>query len=263
MGNFSLFFVVGVLVCSFGTPASASAEMKACPCPRNLDLNCGVDKKTYSNHCVRDCQGVALWHAGPCTDSEEGVPSGVEPPEEALEKSQPETADTRQQSGSSPAATEGFGQTDAPRKPKRLRDTQSSPLSGDDEADAPQEAQPTREVCACPLNLMLNCGDDNITYANHCLRACKGVTLKHEGPCEGDEHMQRPIPRGDDANDAAERAVKNLKDCACPLILMPTCGTDRMTYSNNCTRECAGVPLLHDGPCDDEDDEGAEDEEDS
>ena len=37
----------------------------------------------------------------------------------------------------------------------------------------------------------------------------------------------------------------------CPSIFMPVCGCDGRTYSNGCVLGSAGIPLLHDGACED------------
>ena len=37
----------------------------------------------------------------------------------------------------------------------------------------------------------------------------------------------------------------------CPSIFMPVCGRDGRTYSNGCVLGSAGIPLFHDGACED------------
>ncbi|EPT32389.1 protease inhibitor PI2 [Toxoplasma gondii ME49] len=198
-------------------------RLRGCACTRELRLNCGVDGVTYSNHCVRKCERVKLLHEGPCR----GGPG--------------RTLFSQQDDESENDALE--------EEEQRLQRTQSSHQHDDAENGARAEHEQRLKGCPCPLNLMLNCGVDGVTYDNHCLRRCRRVELKHEGPCEADEQKQLPVQHGDNEIDVPERRIEDLKDCACPLILTPNCGTDRKTYPNNCVRECAGVKLLHEGPC--------------
>ena len=38
-------------------------------------------------------------------------------------------------------------------------------------------------------------------------------------------------------------------NCACPLIYLPVCGCDGVTYSNACVARCHNVFLFTQGPC--------------
>ncbi len=52
------------------------------------------------------------------------------------------------------------------------------------------------------------------------------------------EHMNAPSSN-----------TQNLKSCICPKDFNPVCGSDHLTYSNACSAGCAGVKILHQGPC--------------
>ncbi|XP_048000741.1 leech-derived tryptase inhibitor C-like [Leguminivora glycinivorella] len=38
--------------------------------------------------------------------------------------------------------------------------------------------------------------------------------------------------------------------CQCPQDYLPVCSASNRTYSNNCSRGCAGDPYAHAGTCD-------------
>lgn len=62
-----------------------------------------------------------------------------------------------------------------------------------------------------------------------------------------------------DKTDSAPPRKRNYEPCACPRIYWPVCGSDRMTYSNECDLKCAqkqaygrscNLRSLGDGTCD-------------
>lgn len=104
---------------------------------------------------------------------------------------------------------------------------------------------------ACTKDYRPVCGSDTKTYGNQC-RLCDererypelGLMLVRAGTCED------PNP--------------NPKDpCQCPANIDPQCGTDGVTYSNDCMRICAAartnpcILFAHPGNCTDADVPGA------
>ncbi|MBU6160146.1 MAG: hypothetical protein KGO50_03425 [Myxococcales bacterium] len=90
------------------------------------------------------------------------------------------------------------------------------------------------------------CGTDGVTYGNECeaTRAGVGVASRGECPpinCEVDEDC----PPGEACSAGVCEAV------FCPMIYLPVCGVDGVTYGNACMAGAARVEVAYEGECTD------------
>jgi Cys-rich repeat protein len=122
------------------------------------------------------------------------------------------------------------------------------------DADCPQDYTCDHGVCRkqdpCPQcsheQYVPVCGADGNTYANTCELECAGVALAHQGTCG------QNLCTSDADCPAGMRCENGVCLAACDCSgepYDPVCGTDRVTYSNNCERQCAGAGLDHLGEC--------------
>ncbi|KFG58841.1 Kazal-type serine protease inhibitor domain-containing protein [Toxoplasma gondii RUB] len=222
--------------------ASTTSGWRDCQCEASVVVNCGVDGKTYSNHCLRECNGVQLRHLGYCTTGVCRCPQKVElncgVDNNTYYNHCMRECDGVQLNYEGPCAskrTEALsGNLQLHVASPRIAKSSSSPTTEDTSDIQPQQpalAQNNQDPltsCDCPLKVELNCGADGKTYANNCLRECDSVAIQHEGPCE-------------------------TGNCPCSSrFYEPNCGADKLTYANHCLRQCAEVDLFHEGPCTDE-----------
>lgn len=82
----------------------------------------------------------------------------------------------------------------------------------------------------------------NETCEAGCCRACTVYVPPHCGPGEC-------LAPGGIGPDGCELPLRCEPCCSCPAVIDPVCGTDYETYGNACEAGCAGVDVLHEGPC--------------
>jgi hypothetical protein len=127
---------------------------------------------------------------------------------------------------------------------------------------------------ACTLSIASVCGCDDETYASECAAHAAGVSVQHEGLCDGDEDQLEGSGKtcGGIANlQCDEGEFCNYEERAggmgcearlfdgtgacrpipagCTKENVPVCGCDGTTYPNECTAHAMSVSVAHSGEC--------------
>lgn len=120
-----------------------------------------------------------------------------------------------------------------------------------------------RKTTACAKILRPVCGCNGQTYANACLAASVGVSVKSQGACPGTEgaacgtrgtgrcndglYCRRPASAQCGATDIPGACA--VRPRMCTREYRPVCGCDNRTYGNACTAASAGVSVKSEGAC--------------
>ncbi|CAH0401020.1 unnamed protein product [Chilo suppressalis] len=229
-----------------------------CECKEHLDPMCGADGVTYTNECMLNCNGMKLERRGPC-----------EPPCACPRENKPVCGSdgltydntcwlncaTKHDSslrvasvGACAPSQESTGILIVEQPECRACKSDAPPVCGKDRTTYSNECVmecagvellkegPCEPPCTCSADKSPVCGSNQVTYDNVCLLNCATIddsTLRvaHSGPCGGSVK------------------VVDQSDCTCVRKLQPVCGSDGVTYNNECLMTCAGQTLLKAGPC--------------
>ena len=108
-----------------------------------------------------------------------------------------------------------------------------------DEAETPLNGFPRAPQVpprACPCDDIYNpvCAENGVTYQNLCvLKKCANVRRVSSGACGATNYIAPTIPIA----------------CSCQYKFSPVCGTDNITYQNQCIALCAGVLVSAQNAC--------------
>lgn len=214
-------------------------EQPTCACTRDMKPVCGSDGNTYNNVCLLNCAtatnpGLSIRHEGPCADKVI-----------VADPSDMSCACTR--NINPVCGSDGITYNNpcllncaTAKNPQLTIQYEGSCDNRIKVVDSPVY----NPSCACTRNFRPVCGSDGNTYSNPCLLNCAtasnpSLSIQSEGPCDNSVKVVDQPQGGDKPT------------CSCTRNLEPVCGSDGITYNNECLLKCAGdhVSVVRHEPC--------------
>jgi hypothetical protein len=187
-------------------------------CPATLDPVCGCDGLSYDNACLANAASVGVDHTGLCAADQVVCGTGG--------ATCPSGSICKRPDGACAATDAGL--------------CEPAPVS-------------------CPAIVDPVCGCNGTTYSSACVADAANVTVASDGACApalacgGGSALVCPTGQFCKAPLAA-CAAGSAGFCAptpvlCPILVLPVCGCDGVTYSNACLADAAGITVNHTGAC--------------
>jgi len=203
---------------------TGTCQPKAQLCLDNYDPVCGCDDKTYGNQCGAASAGVSVAKLGACA----------------------------------PAGKTCGGQLGGVCATGEFCDYTLGAMCG----AADQTGTCSKLPGACDALFDPVCGCDGKTYSNDCSANMAGVAVAKAGACASGgaicggiqgktcantQFCAFPATAPCGAGDVTGQCTTRPQ--ACTADVAPVCGCDGKTYSNACSAEAVGVPVLSSGMC--------------
>ncbi|CAG9788888.1 unnamed protein product [Diatraea saccharalis] len=195
-----------------------------CVCAKNYRPVCGSDGNTYSNECMMNCasyntkSNIEMSKTGPCNEEAQNLCI-------CTMEYRPVCGDDGKdyfnscEAGCNKVEIKSYGLCDEVKV-----------------AVIPP--------CTCSKEKKPVCGTDGATYSNDCLLNCatqvnSRLGIAHQGPCEEIKTPSTPASRPESIG----------VSCGCTRNFMPVCGSDGVTYNNDCLLNCSGKEKIKEGSC--------------